>query len=69
MENNENENIPVTMPLRDHFIPTTYTLASCIHIPNVGAVQYEIKFSVIQMLPSYYVLNNEDPYKHLDEIP
>ena len=29
--------------------------------------QYEIKFSIIQMLPSFYGLTNEDPYKHLDE--
>ena len=56
---------PVT--LRDHFVPTNYTPTSCIHIPNVGAAQYEIKSSIIQMLPSFYGLNNEDPYKHLDE--
>jgi hypothetical protein len=28
---------------------------------------YEIKSNTIQMLPSFYGLNNEDPYKHIDE--
>jgi hypothetical protein len=28
---------------------------------------YEIKSSIIQMLSSFYGLNNEDPYKHIDE--
>ena len=68
MENQNRELVPpVTTPLRDHFIPTHYAPTSCIQIPNVGASQYEIKSSVIQMLPSFYGLNNEDPYKHLDE--
>ena len=36
-------------------------------MPPVEAVQYEIKSSVIQMLPSLYGLTNEDPYRHLDK--
>ena len=36
-------------------------------MPPVEAAQYEIKSSTIQMLPSFYGLTNEDPYKHLDE--
>jgi len=28
---------------------------------------YEIKSNTIQMLPSFYGLNNEDPYKYIDE--
>ena len=68
MENQNGEGVPpVTIPLRDHFVPTSYAPASCIQIPNIGAAHYEIKSSVIQMLPSFYGLNNEDPYKHLDE--
>ena len=64
---NLNGEVAQPITLRDHFVPTKYTPTSCIHIPNVGAAQYEIKSSVIQMLPSFYGLNNEDPYKHLDE--
>jgi len=33
----------------------------------MNANYYDIKFSVIQLFPSFYGLNNEDPYKHLDE--
>ena len=36
-------------------------------MPPVEATQYEIKSSTIQMLPSFYGLTNEDPYKHLDK--
>ena len=36
-------------------------------MPPVEAAQYEIKSSIIQMLPSFYGLTNEDPYKHLNE--
>jgi hypothetical protein len=53
--------------LRDHYVPSTYTPSSCLRLPNITATQYEIKSSTIQMLPSFYGLNNEDPYKHLDE--
>ena len=54
-------------PLREYFMPNTYTPASCITRPDVGASHFEIKASVIQMLPSFYGLSNEDPYRHLDE--
>ena len=54
-------------PLREYFMPNTYTPASCITRPDVGASHFEIKASVIQMLPLFYGLSNEDPYRHLDE--
>ena len=54
-------------PLREYFMPNTYTPASCITRPDVGVSHFEIKASVIQMLPSFYGLSNEDPYRHLDE--
>jgi len=50
-----------------YFTPSTYTTTSCIRIPNMNANHYEIKSSVIQLLLSFYGLNNEDPYKHLNE--
>ena len=65
MENN-NPEIGYTR-LRDHFTPTTYAPTLCINMPQIGATHYEIKSSIIQMLPSFYGLSNEDPYKHLDE--
>jgi hypothetical protein len=53
--------------LRDHYLPSTYYSPSCLQLPNVTVANYEIKSSIIQMLPSFYGLNNEDPYKHIDE--
>ena len=54
-------------PLKEYFTPSKYTYSPCIQVPPVDAIQYEIKSSVIQMLPSFYGLATEDPYKHLDE--
>jgi len=54
-------------PMKENFIPTTYTTASCIRIPNMNANRYEIKSNVIQFLSSFYELNNEDPNKHLNK--
>jgi hypothetical protein len=53
--------------LRDHYVPTIYTLSSSLQLPNITAAHYEIKPSIIQMFPSFHGLDNEDPYKHLDE--
>jgi hypothetical protein len=57
----------IIRPLREYFMPNTYTPACCIARLDVGANHFEIKASVIQMLPSFYGLSNEDPYRHLDE--
>ena len=62
----ENEIIRPTL-LRDHYVPSTYMSPSCIQLPQITATHYEIKPSTIQMLPTFYGLSNEDPYKHLDE--
>ena len=53
--------------LRDHYVPSTYMSLSCIQLPQITVTHYEIKPSTIQMLPTFYGLSNEDPYKHLDE--
>ncbi|XP_059623205.1 uncharacterized protein LOC132266369 [Cornus florida] len=63
----ENENL-APMTLRDHFVPSTYISPSCIVMPNVEAHHYEIKSTIIRMLPIYHGFDNEDPYKHLDEL-
>ena len=65
MEPNQDTDAP--RQLREYFTPSKYTYSPCIQVPLVETVQYEIKSSVIQMLPSFYGLTNEDPYKHLDE--
>jgi hypothetical protein len=53
--------------LKDHYIPSTYTSLSCLQFPQVAATHHEIKSSIIQMLPSFFRLSNENPYKHLNE--
>jgi hypothetical protein len=58
---------PRPLLLRDHYVPSTYTPSSCLQLPNIMAAQYEIKSSIIQMLPSFYGLSDKDPYKHLVE--
>ena len=39
--------------LKKYFTPSSYTYSPCIQVPPVEASQYEIKFSVIQMLPFF----------------
>lgn len=35
--------------------------------PKIGAAHYEIKASMINMLPSFHGIENEHSYKHFDE--
>ena len=65
MEPNQDTNAP--RQLREYFTQSQYTYSPCIQMPPIAVVQYEIKSSIIQMLPSFYGLTNEDPNKHLDE--
>ena len=53
-------------PLLDHFTPGPYNSSSYIQHPYVVVNHFEIKSNIIQMLPSFHGLNNEDPYHHLD---
>ncbi|CAN6476799.1 unnamed protein product [Victoria cruziana] len=53
--------------LREFFVPTEYDRGVGSVGPLVGAHQYEIKASTINMLPSFHGLASEDPYRHLDE--
>ena len=62
-----NQDTDAPWQLRKYFTPSKYTYSPCIQIPPVEAVQYEIMSSVIQMLPSFYELTNEDLYKYLDD--
>jgi len=61
------EELFTAKPMKEYFTPSTYTTTSCIRITNTNANHYEIKSSVIKLLPSFYGLNKKDPYKHLDE--
>ena len=50
-----------TKPMKEYFTSSTYTTVSCIRNPNTNASNYEIKSSIIQLLPLFYGLSNEEP--------
>ncbi|CAN6472372.1 unnamed protein product [Victoria cruziana] len=60
------QEVPAPRLLREFFIPSEYDRGSGGIGPLVGPNQYEIKAATINILPSFYVLANEDPYRHLD---
>jgi len=51
--------------LKEYFTPATYDSPTRTHMPTV-TVPFEIKHSLIQMLPSFYVLESKNPFKHVD---
>jgi hypothetical protein len=58
---------PKLVLLRDHYVLSTYTPISSLQLPDITAAHFEIKSEFIQMLPLFYGLSTEDPYKHLDK--
>jgi len=47
------EKLFAAKPMKECFTSSTYTTTSCIRIPSTNANHYEIKSSVIQLLPSF----------------
>jgi hypothetical protein len=54
-----------TTSLRELFAPTAVSSHSCIVLPPTNATHYDLKPHVIQMLPSFYGLEHENPYSHV----
>jgi hypothetical protein len=54
-----------TTSLRELFAPTAVSSHSCIVLPPTNATHYDIKPHVIQMLPSFYGLEHENPYSYV----
>jgi hypothetical protein len=54
-----------TTSLRELFAPTAVSSHSCIVLPLTNATHYDLKPHVIQMLPSFYGLEHENPYSHV----
>lgn len=52
--------------LWDFFIPNEYDQIMAVMKPKIGDAYYEIKSSIINMLPSFYWCE-KNPYKHLDK--
>jgi hypothetical protein len=54
-----------TTELHELFAPTAVSTHSCIVLPLTNATHYDLKPHVIQMLPSFYGLDHENPYSHV----
>jgi hypothetical protein len=57
--------VDFTTSLRELFAPTAVNSHSCIVLPPTNATHYDLKSHVIQMLPSFYGLDHENPYSHV----
>lgn len=49
------------------FILNEYNQGMTTTGPEIEATHYEIEASMINMIPSFHEIENENPYKHLDE--
>ena len=58
---------PQERPFKDYFSPLANLSTSCIRYPNVAARSFELKLSVLNCLPTFYGLENEDPYNYLND--
>jgi hypothetical protein len=57
--------VDFTTSLQELFAPTAVSSHSCIVLPPTNATHYDLKPHVIQMLPSFYGLDHENPYSHV----
>ena len=53
--------------LRDYSTPFQFNSPSCIVLPPTNATHFELKPRVIQLLPTFYGLEKEDPYYQVKE--
>jgi hypothetical protein len=58
-------NVDFTTSLRELFAPVTTSSHSCIVLPPINATHFDLKLHVIQLLPSFYGLDHENPYGHV----
>jgi hypothetical protein len=59
--------VDFTTSLRDLFTPIAISFHSCIVLPPTNTTHFDLKPNVIQLLPSFHVLDNENPYGHVKE--
>ena len=55
----------VTTSLRELFAPVATSSYSCLVLPPTNATHFDLKSHVIQLLPSFHGLDNENPYGHV----
>jgi hypothetical protein len=54
-----------TTSLRELFAPVATSSHSCKVLPPTNATHYDLKPHVIQLLPSFYGLDHDNPYAHV----
>jgi hypothetical protein len=64
-ENRRAYELDFIMSLRELFAPTAVSSHLCKVLPPTNATHYDLKPHVIQMLPSFYGLDHENPYSHV----
>ena len=57
--------VDFTTSLQELFAPVATSSHSCIVLPQTNATHYDLKPHVIQMLPSFYGLDHENPFSHV----
>jgi hypothetical protein len=57
--------VDFTTSLRELFAPVATSSHSCIVLPPTNATHFNLKPHVIQLLPSFHGLDNENPYGHV----
>ena len=65
MEHRRAYDVDFTTSLRELFAPVVTCSHSCIVLPPTNATHYDLKPHVIQLLPSFYGLDHENPYSHV----
>ncbi|XP_062086531.1 uncharacterized protein LOC133792640, partial [Humulus lupulus] len=60
-------NVVQEKTLLEYFSPISSNAPSCIVLPTTNATHFELKPSIIQLLPSFYGLEREDPYMHVKD--
>ena len=65
MDLQQQQPAPQESPFKDYFSPLANLSTSCIKYLNVFVMSFELKRSVLNCLPTFYGLENEDPYNHL----
>ena len=68
MEQRGKYDVDFTTSLRELFTPIATSAHSCIVLPPTNATHYDLKPHIIQMLPSFYGLDHENPYSNVKKL-
>ena len=62
------ENIDLSRSLRELFALVVTNSGLCIVLPPTSTTHFDLKPHVIQLLPSFYGLEMENPYYHVKKV-